>query len=383
MINLDQLSSTSCRPEVIESMLPFLSECPHSAQSLHRGSIRVRKALQSARESIASLIGATHLDEILFTSGGTEAANWAISRIPPRDPEQTTLLLSNAEHPALQQTAHHLPDARVLEIPVDSEGRIGLSLLREALDRSVRIAAFHLANHDLGTLQPVEEIGALTQSQSVPLFLDGSTAGGWIPIDVRQLSVDLLSLSPHRFGGPKGVGVLYRKRGTPLNPILRGGKQEWGLRAGTENIPAIVGAGVAAQIAGKEMSGRISRLRSLQQQLCAGLLSSIPGTRLLGSSLGEGRLPHHLHLLFDGISGEELALVCDLQGLAVGAGTSCATGAQRVSHALRAIGLSEQQALSTLLLGIGETTTAQDIDLSVKTITKAAQKIRALSTTPA
>jgi len=283
-------------------------------------------------------------------------------------------VLSNIEHPSIDRSVawleeHGFPATRV---PVDGEGRISPEAVAEAVTDQTILIATHHASHDLGTIQDIAAIGAIAANRGVPFLVDATASGGWLPIDVQAANISLLTLAPHRFGGPQGAGVLYRNRRTPLAPLIHGGTQEDGLRAGTENIAAIVGASAAAVLPLVDVTG-------LQHQLHEGLLKTIEPIRLNGAEPGAGRLPTHLNYSIEGIEGEGLALALDFQGIAIASGAACVTKNMAVPPALAAIGLDAALAKGNVLLSLGRDTTADDIDYALEVIPKQVDKLRAMS----
>lgn len=379
---LDYQSSTPVRPEVFEAMRPFFAEHFGSPSALHQHGLRARDALARAREQMAAFIHAASPDEIIFTSGGTEAANLALlGAAHAHRSRGDHLVVSAIEHPSV------LGAVAVLEkqgftcsrVPVDGQGRIDPEAVREALtDRTILVAVHHV-NHDIGTLEPVREIAELTGERGIPLFVDAVAGAGWLPIDVQAWGVNLLSLSPHRFHGPKGVGVLYRHRRTRLSPQIVGGAQEHGLRAGTENVPAIVGAGVAAEIIGRRLGQRVAHVAGLQRRLWDGLKSRVSYLRLNGPEPGAGRSPANLNVSVEFVEGEGLLLMCDARGLALAAGTACVSKSLKVSHVLTAIGLDHALAQGAVLFSPGENTTPEEIDFALDTFAGAVDRLRSMS----
>jgi cysteine desulfurase len=264
-------------------------------------------------------------------------------------------------------------------VPVDPEGRIDLTALKAAITPQTVLVGVHHVNHDIGTIQPVREIGRICMELGVPLYVDCEASAGWLPIDVREFGAALVSFSPHRFYGPKGVGVLYRNKRARIVSILHGGVQEGGRRAGTENIPAIVGAGVAAEIARRELPARSSHVERLQAQLWNGLREKIPFIKLNGPVPGPDRAPNNLNLSTEFIEGEGQLLLCDLNGIAVASGSSCVSKSLKISHVLAAIGLDHALAQGNLILTLGKDNTAEDIDYVVETFSRIVEKLRTMS----
>ena len=376
-VYLDHLAGTPLAAEVREAMRPFLEERFGSASSLHSHGLAAREAIGTAREQCAELINGTP-EEILFTSSGTEANNLAVKGVALSQRERGNhIVLSNIEHPSIDQSVAWLEDNgfTATRVPVDGEGRAAPNNIADATtDRTILIATHH-ANHDLGTVQDISAIGAIATERSIPFLVDATTSGGWLPIDAQAANISLLSLAPHRFHGPQGVGVLYRNRRVPLTPQILGGVQEDGLRAGTENIAAITGAGVAAALAIP------AHLGDLQRQLHEGLMERVDHIHLNGPDPGPGRLPTQLNYSIEHIEGEGLALALDLQGIAIASGAACVTKNMAVPPALAAIGLDAALAKGNVLLSLGRDTSADDIDHVLGVIPKQVDKLRAMSPT--
>ncbi|MDE2715114.1 MAG: cysteine desulfurase family protein [Verrucomicrobiota bacterium] len=365
-VYLNHLSGTPLAPEVHEAMRPFFEE--------HHHGLAAREAIATARGQCAQLIGGTP-EEILFTSSGTEANNLAIKGTAYAQRERGNhIVLSNIEHPSIEQSVAWLEENgfKTSRVPVDAEGFVSPNAIAEAVTDKTILIATHHASHDLGTIQDITAIGATAAERGIPFLVDATASGGWLSVDVAVANISLLSLAPHRFGGPQGAGLLFRNRRTPLAPIIHGGAQEDGLRAGTENLAAIVGAGAAAALPAVDVS-------TLQRQLHAGLMKALVPIRLNGAELGTGRLPSHLNYSIDGIEGEGLALALDLQGIAIASGAACVTKNLAVPPALTAIGLDAASAKGNVLLSLGRDTTAADIDHVLEVVPKQVDKLRSLS----
>ena len=365
-VYLDHLSGTPLAPEVREAMRPFFEE--------HHHGLAAREAIATAREQCAQLIGSSP-EEILFASSGTETNNLAVKGTAFAQRERGNhIVLSNIEHPSIEQSVAWLEENgfTATRVPVDVEGFISPAAIAEAFTDKTILIATHHASHDLGTIQDITAIGALAAERAIPFMVDATASGHWLPIDVAAANIALLTLAPHRFSGPQGAGILYRNRRAPLAAIIHGGAQEDGFRAGTENLPVIIGAGAAAALPPIEVS-------ALQRQLHEGLLKTIGPLRPNGAALGAGRLPTHLNYSIDGIEGEGLALALDLQGIAIASGAACVTKNLAVPPALTAIGLDAASAKGNVLLSLGRDTTAADIDHVLEVIPKQVDKLRSLS----
>jgi cysteine desulfurase len=381
-IYLDHVSTTPLLPEAREAMLPFLDEFFASASSLHQGGLRVRDALASARAQFAQLINAGSPEEIIFNSNGTESANLAIKGAAEAGRRRGNhIIASRIEHPAVLKSMEYLEahGFSCTYVEVDSHGRIDPDRLLGAASDQTILICIHQSNYDIGTIQPVAEIGRRAAERGIPLFVDASSSGGWLEIDVERMGISLLSLSPHRFYGPKGVGVLYRNRRVRLNPMIHGGVQEDGRRAGTENIPAIVGAAVAAKHAERDRKARVAHTAVLQKQLWAGLQRQVPYLRLNGPEPGPERISNQLNVSVEFVEGEGLMLMLDSRGISVASGTACASKSLKPSPVLSAIGVDESLAQGALILSPGKDTTAEEIDVAVETTASAVQRLRGMS----
>lgn len=399
-VYLDHQSAGPLRPEALEAMRPFLTEQWGNPSGLHRRAHRAREALARARAQAAAFLGA-QADDIIFTSSGTEAANLALrgaaeamenalgepfrSAIGSGREHVGTIITTRAEHPAVLAGTEWLGRRgwQAELIGVDNVGRIdgaGFAASIKQLEAGTPLlAALQLANHDIGTRQPVRESAALVHEANGVLFCDATAAAGWMPIDVASLGADLLSISPQRLGGPKGVGVLYRRPGTRLAAQTLGGNQEQGLRGGTENLPGIVGAGVALELAARELEERIAHAAQLQQMLWDGLREKVTGLHLNGPEPGPERLPNQLNLSVEGLEGEALLLALDAQGVQVHAGASCVAKQLKVPPVLAAIGLEPRLAQGSVTLSLGPENTEKEIRRVLEVFPKVVTRLRAMS----
>ena len=375
-VYLDHLSGGPLASEVRAAMRPWLEEIHGNASSLHWHGLKAREALDSAAAQCAAMIGAP-ADDLVFTSSGTEANNLAVKGVAEAQRERGShLILSNIEHPSIDQSVAWLEQQgfTATRVPVDGEGRLSPAAAAEAVTDQTILIATHHANHDLGTVQDLPALGAVAAERGIPLLIDATASGGWVPVDVEAHPISLLTLAPHRFGGPQGVGVLYRNRCVPLSPQLHGGGQQGGQRAGTENLAAIVGAGAAATLP-------VIEVGPLQEQLHAGLQERIEKISLNGPTPGVERLPTQLNYSMAGLEGEGLALALDMQGVAIASGAACVTQNLAIPPALAAIGLDVAQAKGNVLLSLGRDISTADIDHVLEIIPKQVDKLRALSPT--
>jgi len=381
-VYLDHQTTTPVAPEVFAAMAPYFSEIFGSPSSLHRHGLRARDALARARAQVAALIHAESPDDIIFTSGGTESANLAIKGAAYANQRRGNHIVASAiEHPAVLNSIEFLEKHGFTStrVGVDGAGLIDPDKARAAITEQTILLCVHHANHDIGAIEPIREIGALAEERGIPLFVDAGVTGGWLPIDVQQSGVGLLSLSPHRFYGPKGVGILYRNRRARLTSLIHGGVQEGGRRAGTENVPAIVGAGAAAELAERDLAQRITHTIRLQHRLWDGLKANIPHLKLNGPEPGAKRLSTNLNLSIEGVEGEGVMLLADMQGIALTSGTSCVSKSLKISPVLSAIGLEHSLAQGAIILSVGKDNTEEDIDYVIETLPKIVTKLRRMS----
>ena len=381
-VYLDHAAATPLLPEALEAMKPFLAEYFGSPASFHQQGLRARDAIAAAREQIAAFIHAPSAEDIVFTSSGTEAANLAVKGVAFANQRLGRHIVTSAiEHPAVTASIEFLEKQgfTCTRVSPDSEGRVDPEGIGAALTEETLLIAAHLANHDIGAIQPIKRISDIALERGVPLFVDATHAGGWLPIDAPELGASLLSLAPHRFYGPKGAGVLYHNRRARVTPLIHGGVQEGGRRAGTENVPAIVGAGVAAEIAGKEMSRRIAHVSSLQQQLWSGLRAGINHVALNGPPMGNERICTNINLSVEFVEGEGLMLLGDTRGIAFASGTACVSKSIKASPVLAAMGVDHSLALGAIILTLGKDNTAEEIDYVVKTLPGLVDRLRGMS----
>jgi cysteine desulfurase len=382
-VYLDHQTTTPVLEEAFQAMVPYFREAYGSPSSLHRYGLQVREALREAREQLARLINAQDEDDLIITSGGTEASNLAIKGFADANLRQkgNHIVVSAIEHPAVMNSVEYLTKHgfEVTQVPVDTVGRLNPEDVRAAITPKTALVAVHLVNHDIGTIQPVKEIAQVAKEKGIAVYVDALAAAGWMPIDVQDLGVHLLSFSPHRFYGPKGVGVLYRKRGARVTSHIHGGVQEGGRRAGTENVPGIVGAGVAAEYAVKDMAQRVEHVAMLQKRLYDGLWKHVQYIKLNGPEPGPLRICNTLNLSTEFIEGEGQLLLLDHQGIAVASGSSCVSKSLKVSHVLSAIKLDHALAQGNIIMSLGKDNTIEDVDYVVETFTRIVDRLRTMS----
>lgn len=375
-IYLDHNATTRPHPEVVEEMCACLESGWGNPSSSHAYGQEAKRILDRARARVAQLIGAAP-EEIVFTSGGTEADNQALRMGAALGSSRGRgLVISALEHAAVLDPCRALTaEGWTLTIlPVTKEGLIEPAVAMAAMGASTALVSVMLANNDLGALQPVAEIAAAAQSKGILTHTDAVQAVGKIPVDVRQLGVDLLSLSSHKLQGPKGAGALFVRRGVALPPLLQGGPQEHRLRAGTENLPGIAGFGKACELAQRHLEAYMAHTRILRDRLERGILQGIPGTLRNGPE--ERRLPNTLNLSFEGLLAEDLMMHLDLEGIAVSTGAACQSGSRKPSPILLALGRSEAEARSSLRFSLGESNTEAQVDRTLEVLIHAVSRLR-------
>jgi cysteine desulfurase len=380
-IYLDYNATTPVDPAVLEAMLPFFSGDFGNAASIHTTGQKARSAVETAREQVAALINA-HPQEIIFTSGGTESDNQAIfGMFDPTSYADTDLTSTEIEHEAVLNTCQALAALGVTVgyLAANREGQIDPQHLRDLLHEipDTNLVSVMHANNELGTVQPLEELGSIASTADVYFHTDAVQSAGKIPVDVNALQVDLLSLSAHKIYGPKGVGALYIRNGTPLRQFLFGGHHQRGFRPGTENVAGIVGFGKAAELAAASLARDTVRISALRDDLERGLLQRVPQSRV-NAALAP-RIPNTTNILFPGVDGEALLIALDLKGLSCSTGAACSSGAVEPSHVLTAIGLTPAKARSSLRFSLGRPTTRQEIDTALLVIPQAVEQLREIS----
>ncbi|MCE9613038.1 MAG: cysteine desulfurase [Lentisphaerae bacterium] len=373
-IYLDHNATTPVAPEVLAAMAPFFSERFGNPASLHRTGSGRRRDLDAARAHVARLIGAD-ATEIVFTSGGTESNNLALRGAWQARGQPLQLITSRVEHPAVRQVCRQLraEGADLTEIGVDRAGRLDLEALRAALARGPALVSLMWANNETGVLFPMPEIAPMVKAAGGLLHTDAVQAAGRIPIRVRDVAVDLLSISGHKLHGPKGIGALYVRRGVKLHPQLLGGTQEQGLRAGTSNVPGIVGLGQASEWAARRLP-EMARVRALRDRLEAGLRAHCPGMVVHGA--GDPRLPNTLNVRFPRIEGESLLFRLDDAGIAISTGAACSSGKMEPSHVILAMGITGRDAGGAVRFSLGLDNTEADIEATITETAAAVQAMR-------
>ena len=383
-IYLDHNATTPLLPAVIDRMTAVLKEEFGNPSSVHHFGQQAKAAVDDARSEVAELIGADP-SEVLFTSGGTEGDNIAIRGAAEalEGTGRRHLVASAIEHEAVLNTLKALARRgwQTTLLPVDQSGVASPAALQEALtDRTVLVSVMH-ANNEIGTIQPVAELARLAHERGALFHTDAVQSAGKIPVNVKALGVDLLSVSAHKFYGPKGVGALWIRRGLRVLPLLTGGRQERSRRAGTENVPGIVGMGVAATIAAGKMESEGSRLGAMRDRLEAGILRAVPGTAVNGSP--DHRVPNTTNISFDRIEAESLLIALDLEGVAVSTGSACSSGTLEPSHVLKAMGFNAHRTQNSIRFSLGARNTDAEIDRVIAVLPGIVEKLRSLTRTPA
>lgn len=377
-IYLDHAATTQPAPEVVEQMLPWMSGKygnPSARYSLGR---EAKAAVEEAREQVAELIGAQP-GEICFTSGGTEADNWILRRGIEAEEGKRHIITDSIEHHAILNTCARLEKqgVRVSYVKPDEMGRVDVRKAEAEITENTGLISFMFANNEIGTIQPVRELGALACEYGIPFHTDAVQAVGHVPIDVKTMGITYLSASAHKFSGPKGIGFLYMKEGSALQPMLYGGSQEQGLRAGTENVAAIVGMGTAAGLCRKHMQEEMKQVRRVRNYFIRQVKKQIPDVILNGHPLY--RLPGNVNFSFPGIKGETLLLLLDREGICVSAGAACTAAGQGISHVLSGIGMPEELAQGTLRFTLGADNTCEEMDLVAASLKKHVDVLRNMS----
>ncbi|MDO8525170.1 MAG: cysteine desulfurase NifS [Candidatus Omnitrophota bacterium] len=379
-VYMDNNATTRTRPEVVEATRPFFSDIYGNASSIHQFGRAARLAVDDARAAVAGLIGALSTEEVIFTSGGTEADNFAIKGVVSAlRPKGNHIITSGIEHQAVLNTCKFLAKegCDVTFVGVDEYGMIKLDELKKAItDKTILITVMH-ANNEVGTIEPIEEIGAIARARGICFHTDAVQAAGKIPLDMKKMNVDLLSMSGHKLYGPKGIGALYIRKGTKITPQMLGGHHEMGKRAGTENVPGIVGLGSACKLAKRELNSEGVKLTELRDYLYKELTSRIDDVRLNGHP--EKRLPNTLNVGFKYLEGESIILNLDMEGVGVSTGSACTSGSLEPSHVLTAMGIDPADTQGSVRFSLGRDNTKEDVDYVLTVLPAIIKRLRDMS----
>ena len=376
---LDYSATTPVKKEVLDVMMPYFSEVYGNASSLHTFGQNAKEKLTESREIIAKIVGAKR-NEIYFTSGGSESDNWAIKSIAKANKDKGKhIITSKIEHHAVLHTCEALEKEgfEVTYLDVDEDGYVPLEALEDAIREDTILITIMFINNEIGTIEPIKEIGAMARKNNILFHTDAVQALGNVSIDVEELNIDLMSVSAHKIYGPKGVGALYIRRGVKIIPFIDGGAQERKKRAGTENIPAIVGFAKACQLAEENLEAHKEKLSKLRDELIDKILGAIDEVKLNGPR--DNRHPGNVNVAFKYIEGEALLLMLDAVGIEASSGSACTTGALEPSHVLMSIGLGHEIAHGSLRLTIGDFTEPEDIDFIVENLVRIVKTLRAMS----
>ena len=377
-IYVDNNATTQVAPEVFEAMKPFLQDVYGNPSSMHFKGGEAQEAMVDAREKVAAVVGASP-DEIVFTSCGTESDNAAILGTLESHPEKRHIISTRVEHPAVWTLCKHLEKKgyRVTMLSVDREGRLDLDELRATISDDTALVSIMYANNETGVIFPIEEIGQIVKSRAIPFHTDAVQVVGKIPLDMRKSTVDMLSFSGHKLHAPKGIGVLYIRKGTKFSPFLIGGHQEKGRRGGTENIPYIVGLGKACELAARHLEEENNKVRSLRDKLEGGLLERIPDTLVNGDR--EHRLPNTVSVSFEYVEGESILLMLSNLGICASSGSACTSGSLEPSHVLRAMGIPFTAAHGSIRFSLSIYNTEEDIDYILEQLPPIIERLREIS----
>ncbi|MGI0029540.1 MAG: cysteine desulfurase family protein [Nitrososphaera sp.] len=378
---MDSAASTPVADEVIAEMMPFMKEQYGNPSSIHSFGRETTRAIQLARSRVAKLIGALP-PEITFTSGGTEADNLALQGVAihaRNSGKPIRIITSSIEHDAVLEPCKELERMgfRVTYLPVTGDGIVRPSVLKDAISPDVVLVSIMYANNEVGTIQPIKELSEIAHEAGALFHTDAVQAAGKIPINVKELGIDLMSMSSHKINGPKGIGALFIRSGLKLVPILHGGGQEATLRSGTENVPGIVGFGKACELAAERMDQYRQRVTELRDYLVKRVLQEIPHSRLNGSRTD--RIPGNAHFTFFGVNGEDLIIKLDENGIAASTGSACSVKRQKPSHVLKAMGFSYEEITGSLRLSLGMYNTKEEIDELVSSLSRVVSELRQLS----
>ncbi len=375
----DNAATTQTRPEVVEAMMKYYGESYGNPSSVYKFAQQNKIAVEKGREQIAKAIN-SETNEIYFTAGGSEADNWAIKGIAESYANKGKHIITTCiEHHAVLHTCEYLESKgyEITYLPVDEFGMISIEDLKNAIREDTILITVMFANNEIGTIQPIAEIGKIAREKGIIFHTDAVQAVAHVPIDVKAMNIDLLSMSGHKFYGPKGIGALFIRKGIKINPYIHGGAQERRRRAGTENVPGIVGMGLAAELATKELDSEMKRLSSLRDKLIKGILDAVPFARLNGHPTD--RLPGNSNISFEFVEGESILLLLDYKGICASSGSACTSGSLDPSHVLLAIGLPHEKAHGSVRMSLGHFTTEEQVDYVIKELPPIIERLREMS----
>lgn len=378
-VYMDNAATTKLSPDVLNAMMPYLTDIYGNASSVHAFGREAREGVEHARNQVAAAINASP-DEIFFTAGGTESDNMAIKGVAHKYAKKGKHIITTAiEHHAVLHTCEALEKEgyEVTYLPVDEDGLISVEQVRAAMRDDTLLVTVMFANNEVGTIEPIAEIGALCRERNVLFHTDAVQAVCHVPIDVKAMNIDLMSISAHKFHGPKGIGALYCRKGIVLEPVIVGGAQERKRRAGTENVAGIVGLGAAIERAHKNMAADMARVSALRDKLISGILKDIPHVKLNGHPTQ--RLPQNVNFSIRYIEGESILLMLDINGIAASSGSACTSGSLDPSHVLLAMGIPHEIAHGSLRLTLSDMTTDEEVDYVLETLTKTVKRLRDMS----
>jgi len=381
LIYLDNAASTAVHPEVVKEMLPYFDVQYGNPSSIHQFGRKAKNAIQKARKQVAVLIGAEP-DEILFTSGGTESNNTILYGIPKLQGshlDQNHIITSSIEHEAILQPCKEFENIgiKITYLPVDEHGIVDPNDIANSINSHTVLVSIMLANNEVGTIQPIKEISEICKKYQIPLHTDAVQAVGKVPINVKELGVDALSVSSHKINGPKGIGSLFIKKGLRVAPQILGGGQENGMRSGTENVASIVGFGKACEIAKERLNENISHFQNLHSTILSRVVKEIPHVKLNGHP--EKRIFNNIHLTFLGVNGEDLIIKLDEHGIAASTGSACSVHTQKASHVLKAMGFNHEQITGSLRISFGYMNTLDEVKQAVEVLKKVVAELRSVS----
>ena len=380
MIYLDNAASTAVHPEVVKEMMPYFDTQYGNPSSIHQFGRKAKNAIEKARKQVATLIGAEP-NEILFTSGGTESNNTILDGVltSNSEPYPEHIITSSIEHEAVLQPCKEFENVgiKITYLPVDEHGIVNPDEITNSINSHTVLVSIMFANNEVGTIQPIKEISEICKKYQIPLHTDAVQAVGKIPINVKDLGVDALSISSHKINGPKGIGALFIKKGLMVTPQILGGGQENGMRSGTENVASIVGFGKACEIAKERLKVNISHFQTLHSSILSKIVKEISHVKLNGHP--EKRIFNNVHLTFMGVNGEDLIIKLDEYGIAASTGSACSVHTQKASHVLKAMGFNHEQITGSLRLSFGYTNTLDEIDQTVEVLKKVVAELRSVS----